>query len=247
MAKKIDIKKIFSGLQQQMEARLSLNREIIKHPTTKGDASELEWIEMLSKYLPKRYEVDKAFVVDCEGNISEQIDLVIFDRHFSPFILHQNGAKYIPAEAVYAVIEIKQEITNQNLEYASKKIKSVRKLERTSGKIIQAGGNVDKPRKPFNILGGILALDGKCTTNTINKLKSFSQKGCINFGCSLSGTFFNLCNVNPWADSIQTYDYKIVNESSNSLVLFFLNLVAELRNLGTVPAIEIDKYIDKIK
>ena len=82
----IDIRKIFLGLQDQMHGKLSLNRRIIYHPTTKGDASELEWVDMLSTYLPRRYQVDKAFVIDCKGNISEQIDIVIFDRHYSPFL-----------------------------------------------------------------------------------------------------------------------------------------------------------------
>lgn len=120
--KNINIREIFLGLQEQMRSKLSLNRTILTHPVSKGDASELEWVDMLGGYLPKRYQVEKAFVIDYEGGVSDQIDIVIFDRHFSPFLLRQNGATYIPAESVYAVIEVKQELSPKNTRYAAQKL-----------------------------------------------------------------------------------------------------------------------------
>ena len=133
--KKVDIKEIFSGLQDQMEAKLTFNKKILTHPVSKGDASELEWLDMLSTYLPKRYCVSKAHVIDHEGSVSDQIDIVIYDRHYSPFILQQNGATYIPAESVYVVIEVKPTIDASTIKYASQKALSVRRLKRTSAKI----------------------------------------------------------------------------------------------------------------
>src|ERR1700721_930198 len=123
---KVNLKEIFKGLQTQMEAKLTFNRKVVNHPTAKGTATELEWTEMLSTYLPKRYCADCAFVIDADGNISEQIDIVIFDRQYSPFILRQNGVTYIPAECVYAVIEVKQDLSKKNIAYAKKKAASVR-------------------------------------------------------------------------------------------------------------------------
>lgn len=38
-----------------------------------------------------------------EGMTSHQIDIVIYDNWFTPFIFSQNGFHYIPAEGVYAV------------------------------------------------------------------------------------------------------------------------------------------------
>ena len=137
---KVDLKKIFLGLQEEMVSRLSTNREVITHPGTKGDASELKWIEMLNNYLPQRYKVDKAFVLDSEGARSEQIDVVVYDRQYSPFLFHEGGAIYIPSESVYAVFEVKQSLNKDAIEYAGGKVESVRKLKRTSVKIPHAGG-----------------------------------------------------------------------------------------------------------
>jgi hypothetical protein len=63
---------------------------------------------LLDTYLPKRYQVATAHVVDSEGNFSDQIDVVVFDRQYSPFIFSYQGQTIIPAESVYGVFEAKQ-------------------------------------------------------------------------------------------------------------------------------------------
>lgn len=237
----IDIRKIFLGLQDQMHAKLSLNRHIIYHPTTKGDASELEWVDMLSTYLPKRYQVDKGFVIDYKGNISEQIDIVIFDRHYSPFLLRQNGATYIPAESVYAIIEVKPILNISNIKYTSKKASSVRKLQRTTTKIVHAGGVIDKPKEPFDILAGILTIDGTCNTQIENHMRNLGKEGFLNFGCSLNKESFWFKMDLEGALILET------SRQNEGLIFFFLNLLSELQQLGTVPAIDIQRYIEKFK
>ena len=66
---------------------------------------------MLSSYLPSQIPGDSGIFIDCEGNVSDQIDIVIYDRHyFAVYSQKQNGATYIPAESVYAVVEVKTDI-----------------------------------------------------------------------------------------------------------------------------------------
>ena len=191
---KPSLKTIFIGLQEQMRSRLSTNSGVLHHAPTKGDASELNWIAWLTEYLPKRYQVDKAFVIDSADNISDQLDLVIYDRQYSPFVFNQDGAKYIPAESVYAVFEVKQELNKVNLEYAGQKIKSVRQLIRTSAPIVHAGGHIQQPKAPFRILGGILTLSSgwvepfaqpfsDCLTN-------YDEPSQVDLGCVLDKSSF---------------------------------------------------------
>ena len=85
---KIDLKDLFHGLQSQMLTKLTTISENVEHPTTQGEGTELNWIEMLKNYLPKRYKVDKAFVLDYKGNLSDQIDILIYDQHFSPLLFN---------------------------------------------------------------------------------------------------------------------------------------------------------------
>lgn len=266
---KIDIKSLFVGLQSQMIAQLNTNRQFITHSGSKGDALENAWIEWLRIYLPNRYSVDKAIVIDFEGNISHQIDIVIYDNWFTPFIFTQNGFHYIPAEGVYAVFEVKPDLKGHvdgrtYIEYAAEKIESVRVLKRTSTKMINSGSDVP-PRPLTKILGGILA-----STNTIKKTSTIeshlkAQEGLksIDFGCAADyGSFYvdyigeediTLKNVNDFEKRyINYYNERKFNKihfskPENSLVTFFMQLTRYLQQaIGTVPAINLQSYLDKI-
>jgi len=234
-----NLKDIFYNLQTQMVHRLSADRKIIFHPTSKGDASELNWIEWLKTYLPRRYEVDKAFIVDSNNRFSEQIDLVIYDRQFSPFVFNQDGTLYIPAECVYAVFEVKQEFNKENFEYAAEKIKSVRMLNRTSANIFHAGGLIQSPKPPLRILGGILTLAsawadpfGEPFQGCLSNLKEFDQ---IDIGCILEKASFTV----SYQDSPFSFELSTHQEA---LIYFFLKLLSKLQRLGTVPAMDIEAY-----
>ena len=104
------------------------------------DLSEGRWIQMLQNHLPARYQVNKAFVIDSKNQCSDQIDIVIHDRQYSPFVLKFDSALYVPAESVYAIFEVKQEMSGNEVNYAAGKIASVRRLHRTSIPIPHAGG-----------------------------------------------------------------------------------------------------------
>jgi hypothetical protein len=232
------LKTIFLGLQAQMRTKLASDRGILFHPTTKGDASELNWKEWLETYIPKRYQVDKAFVIDSNNRFSQQLDLVIYDRQYSPFVFNQDGAIYIPAESVYAIFEVKQEFNKENLEYAGEKIKSVRTLNRTSAPIVHAGGRILDPKPPLKILGGILTLSsgwvdtfGDSFQDCLKGLDEYSQ---IDIGCVLEKAGFTA-----------TYESSLSFETSTeeeALIYFFLKLLVKLQNLGTVPAMDIEAY-----
>jgi hypothetical protein len=80
------LSQVLASLHEDIEQRLAAVRKTFAHPGTKGDASESVWISLLDRYLPKRYQAAKAFVVDSKGTFSDQIDVVVFDRQYSPFI-----------------------------------------------------------------------------------------------------------------------------------------------------------------
>ena len=70
---------------------------------------------------PQRYQAANAHVVDSLGVFSDQIDVVIFDRQYSPFIFNFQGQTIIPAESVYGVFEAKQTINADQLPMRSEK------------------------------------------------------------------------------------------------------------------------------
>jgi hypothetical protein len=267
MKNKIDLKMLFGGLQSQMIAQLNTNRQFITHPGSKGDALENAWIEWLREYLPNRYSVDKAIVIDHQGNTSHQIDIVIYDNWFTPFIFSQNGFHYIPAEGVYAVFEVKPDIADSsdgktNIEYAAEKIESVRKLLRTSTSMINSGIKCG-PRPRTKIIGGLLCSSNSYTHKNNDTIKAHiqSQKGLksIDLGCIADyGSFYvdynpnEEINENGFDKYLDFYNDRSFNEikfskPENSLVTFFMQLTRYLQQaIGTVPAINLQSYLDKI-
>ena len=91
---KIILRDLFNGLQTQMVSQLTTNRDYISHPGSIGDSLENVWIEWLRNYLPNRYCVDKAIVIDSNGDTSHQIDVVIYDQHFTPENYKVSKVKY---------------------------------------------------------------------------------------------------------------------------------------------------------
>lgn len=244
MSNTIDLKALFADLQNEMCAILNTNRKNVLHAPTKGDGTELCWVNMFNNYLPKRYKTAKAFVVDSKGNTSEQMDIVIFDRQYSPFLFNHLNTLYVPAESVYAVFESKQDLSKSDIEYAGCKAESVRKLYRTSAAIPFANG-VYKPRPLFSIISGILTLGstwnpplGDSFEKTLKEL-TFDKR--LDLGCSLEHGAFE-CNYES-----EEYSSVQIKDSENALIFFFLRLLEKLQSLATVPAIEISEYAKFIK
>ena len=239
MPNDINPRTLFLGLQKSLITELEVSRGAINHPGTKGDATETNWIAMLEKYLPKRYQVSNAFVIDSKGGISEQQDIVIHDRQYSPFLFNHAGALYIPAESVYAVLEIKQNLNAGHVKYAGEKIQSVRALHRTNGAITHAGGKYDKPRDLFPILGGLLTLESDWSPAFgdafIASLKALPVDGRIDLGCSLKNGSYEIAYDGPEPAAE-------IKDGDVALLSFFLRLLAHLQALGTAPAIDIAAY-----
>jgi hypothetical protein len=264
---KVDLKQLFIGLQNQMSAQLNTNREFIYHPGSKGDALENAWIEWLRKYLPNRYCIDKAIVIDHEGNTSHQMDIVIYDNWYTPFIFNQNGFLYVPAEGVYAVFEVKPDmqgnVGNQNyIEYAGEKIESVRVLKREAASFINGGIKLN-PRPLTKIVGGIL-----CSTNTFTHnnnetitqhIQALKNLKSMDLGCIADyGSFYIDYNPNEeitvaGQDAyLKFYSNRKFNKikfsnADHSFVTFFLQLTRYLQQaIGTIPAINLNAYLNNI-
>ena len=226
---------LYSALQNEMIAKANFSA-VLSHPTDKGDNTEENWISWFNEYFPKRYKAAKATVIDSKGMLSNQIDVVLYDAQYSYLAFNNNGILYVPAESVYAVFEIKQDLTKEHMEYAGRKAESVRTLYRTSAPIPYANGKY-KPKPLHRIIAGILT-----TSSGWNPVFGASFRACltkynesqqVDFGCVLkSGSYF--------------FDYEktilATSETGESLVYFFLQLLIRLQEIGTVPAIDLNEY-----
>lgn len=226
---------LLAGLHDEIHQRLETVRKTFGHPGTKGDASERVWLELLEKYLPRRYQAAKAHVVDSRGAFSQQIDVVIFDRQYSPFIFQCEGEKIVPAESVYAAFEAKQAVNSTQVTYAQEKIASVRLLHRTSLPIPHAGG-VYKAKDLTPILGGLLTFESDWSPPLglplLEALAKANPAGRLDLGCVAAHGYFTL-------RSASAYD---VIEGKKPATAFLFKLISDLQFSGTVPMIDVQAY-----
>jgi hypothetical protein len=227
---------LLSGLHDEIQQKLAIARKSFAHPGTKGDASEQVWLDMLQAYLPQRYQAASAHVVDSQGNFSDQIDVVVFDRQYSPFIFKFQGQTIVPAESVYAAFEAKQAINAAQVEYAQKKVATVRRLHRTSLPIPHAGGTYPA-KQLIPILGGLLTFESDWTpafgAPLENVLEVTDEIERLNMGCVAAHGHFTF--------DAKTGAYTFTKDGRPATAFLF-NLISTLQFSGTVPMIDIQAY-----
>ena len=227
--------KLLASLHNDIARRLATVRETLAHPDAKGAATEGVWLQLLETYLPQRYRTATAYVVDSKGAFSQQIDVVVFDRQYSPFIFSYEGQTIIPAESVYATFEAKQTINAKLVTYAQEKVASVRRLHRTSLPIPHAGGTY--PAKPLApILGGILALESEWSpalgASLEGALTTGDPDGSLDIGCVAAHGIF--CR-----DTSGAY---VLTPEGKPATAFLFELIARLQACATVPMIDVRAY-----
>lgn len=239
---------VYGKEAELLQRKLDLTHSI-SHDLTKGHVGEEHWIEILQKYLPNRFQVGSGIIMDSDGKTSDQIDVVIHDHQYTPTLLGQGSHGYILAEAVYASFEVKPILDKEQMEYAGDKVKSVRALHRTSITTISSGKE-QPPRKLFPIVGGILTRE----TSWKKGLESPSFRACrdgladdraLDCGCVLgAGSFDRFDLLSTVVDEPGKEGAWAVAQADAGLIFFLFRLLGWLNRVGTVPAVDWNKYAE---
>jgi hypothetical protein len=233
----VDLRRILLHHEETLLAELGA-RELFDHPTARGDLGEGPWHRLLGGFLPRRYQVSKAFVLDSRGRRSEQIDLVIHDRHFCPLLFEEDDQRYIPAESVFAVFEIKPTLDRGVIDYAARKAQSVRALHRTNRPLVDRGV-ARGPREPFEIIAGVLAVESSWSPPFGEPLEQAlgetGDDGRLQLGCApRHGAFEALYEAEePRLE---------VSEDEGALMFFMLRLFHSLQVIGSPMGIDLREY-----
>ena len=237
MTFKVDwsLPRLMQALHERIEQDLKTAREALGHPVAKGDGSEAVWTTLFRKYLPQRYAVDKATIVDSNGQFSDQIDIVLFDRQYTPLIFEHHNQIIVPAEAVYALFEAKQEIRANFVRYAQQKVATVRRLHRTSAPVRTIDGR--RTAKPQPILAGFLAFENSWKPATTEKylspiLAADQKEGRLDLGCIAAYGTFGCEGANCVSSA----------PHDKATTCFLLELITRLQRIGTAPAIDMAAY-----
>lgn len=113
----------------KLEAEFKFNASI-EHNGSKGAIREFVVKEFLRPYLPKCYGVASGQAFDTEGQLSKQLDIVLFDDLYSYLSPYTEDFIYFPCESVYGVIEVKSKLNKTSFIEAVENIRSLKKLKR---------------------------------------------------------------------------------------------------------------------
>lgn len=143
------VSKILDALNRDVLNQLELAKAVT-HPGESGRAREQIVADYLRRIIPEDFRIDTGFVIDGQGGVSRQIDLVVYRRNYHP-VFQIGGIKYFMIESVAAVIENKASIASRDVfKAALENIRSVKVLDRSNGghNYVLAGGRQAGPVDP---------------------------------------------------------------------------------------------------
>ena len=136
------------------------------HFAERGAEADSILRKFLNDHLPKRFAADTGLVVDEDGGVSSQCDVVIYDAIDSPIYRRGQRVLILPSDNVAVTIEVKSNLNKAELEDAAKKIASVKALKRSPL------SSVDQPvtHSPFvmtRTLGVVFAYEAMTSLDTL--------------------------------------------------------------------------------
>ena len=106
-----DIKKNY--LKMERELVTQLNYDVTNHQLTAGSYREEIWINFFRRIVPKKFNIARSvFIIDSNQNVSKEVDIAIYDEQYTPYIFNYGLIKFIPVEAVAAVVQCKSRNLN---------------------------------------------------------------------------------------------------------------------------------------
>ncbi len=128
------------SIQKRLNYEYGASRSVLNQATILGSIREAVVRDILSKFLPHSIEIGTGQVIDSLGNLSDQIDIIVY-RGTTPAFRFEGGVSAFLYEGVLATIEIKSMLYREKLQEWLNNSKSVKELTylmhiRTKGKRI---------------------------------------------------------------------------------------------------------------
>lgn len=187
---RVDIQEVFRSYSRRLLSDFWEGEKAANLAFDRGLPRENALRKFFQQRLPGRYGVDEGLVFDTTRALSQQCDIVIYDRERTPILSTEQAMKIWPFESVYAVAQVKSRLTKTALEEAVDNIRSFKKLSRKANTLAGARGfyTVTEPRnQPIGMLIAHDFDDGFLPEQVEPILKSVEKEHQIDAYCVLSG------------------------------------------------------------
>jgi hypothetical protein len=137
----LDFPRFLESAGKEFEARIE-RAAFYQHPTGVGDAREDVVRQYLQDILPRRFSVDRGKILDSEGHLSREFDVILSEAHDVAPAMSLAGRRIVPVEAVYGVLEVKSVLSGDDYD-----------------KFVEAVSELDQMRRYYKPLYPLHGLD----------------------------------------------------------------------------------------
>jgi len=129
--KKFDVAKYISSIGKELLIQFERS-SLGTHTHAIGESKEIGVLKKMEMLLPTGVGVGRGFVFDIDGNVSNQCDIVIYEKDYAIKLMINDDEKntYFNCESVIAVGEIKTQATLHEIKNSIEKIQNLRSLKR---------------------------------------------------------------------------------------------------------------------
>jgi len=115
----------------------------VTHAGTVGVLRETYLRNFLADLIPPRYSITSGFVTDPVGNLSPQLDFIVYDRTSLPPILFPTDIAIVPVDSAVVVAEVKSNLDSTAFEQVKRQRSSLNEMYHTMG--LEAGARFILP------------------------------------------------------------------------------------------------------
>lgn len=134
-----DIKENYLKMEKELVTQLNYN--VTNHDLTAGTYREEIWADFFRRIVPKKFNIARSvFIIDSNENISKEVDIAIYDEQYTPYIFNYGLIKFIPIEAVAAVVQCKSTSLKKNI--LLNWTKSINKLNTSTDSVVRLATNI---------------------------------------------------------------------------------------------------------
>ncbi len=150
------IDQYFSEVSAQLRKQAKLLSDAFSsHHPSSGTNKERLISDFINNYVPKKFTVDTGIVMERNGVLSNEADIVIADSINNAPLFPDGEKKLWPVESVYEVIEVKSTLTKPEMENAIEKCRRFKRLSR------EFAQNIEKPANRSSQFGHLKDLNRK--------------------------------------------------------------------------------------
>jgi hypothetical protein len=140
----------------------------ITHQALKGEVLEILISDLFVPLLPADVGIGTGLIIECRnGRLSNQVDIVLYDRSVLPPLLFGRGQGVFPIEAVLYAIEVKTKLNREELQSSHNHVKTLHEFE-----YAVSSGAVDQVERVRSI---IFALDTDLSSGGTSEIDRYKD------------------------------------------------------------------------